>query len=128
MDKRLKYDKYRGLDNIITIDLHNDYNIIAIISDGEDGIYNVELRLKGNTFERWDLIEETEYLEFKTTPNKICSAILKKVSTLLEEGFFDYYINRHKYEMYCFDRMDEMLEKERIKNASQCWLQIFWEG
>ena len=33
MNKRLKYDKYRGMDNIITIDLNNNYTTIAIIEN-----------------------------------------------------------------------------------------------
>ena len=36
MNKRLKYDKYRGMDNIITIDLHNGYTTIAIIEKDEN--------------------------------------------------------------------------------------------
>ena len=117
MEKRLKYEKYKGLDNIITIDLHNDYSVVAIISENENGIFETELRLKGDTFERWDLIEEAECLEFKSTPNKIYSAILKQVATFLNDGFFDYYINRHKYEMDCFDKMNALIEKERMENV-----------
>ena len=32
---RLKYEKYKGLDNIITIDLHNGFTVIAISSFNE---------------------------------------------------------------------------------------------
>ena len=58
MNKRLKYEKYRGMDNIITIDLHNGYITIAIIGKNETGTYDVQLMLKENTVDKWDLIEK----------------------------------------------------------------------
>ena len=33
MDNRLKYKKHSGIDNIITIDLNNNYTTIAIIEN-----------------------------------------------------------------------------------------------
>lgn len=93
MNKRLKYDKYKGMDNIITIDLHNGYTTIAIISKDENGTYDVQLMLKENTVDKWDLIEKAEHLTFNSDDKRIYSAILKTVSTYLQEGFFNYYIN-----------------------------------
>ena len=118
MDRKLKYERYKELNNIITIDLHNDFSVIAIISSNKSRIYNVELRLKGNTFERWDLIGDADNLIFKTTHDKIYSAILKKVSMLLDEGFFNHYIERYNYEMRCFDIGDELVEKERLSGIN----------
>ena len=113
MEKRLKYEKYRGMDNIITIDLHNDYTVIAIIGKGETG-YDVQLMLKENTVDRWDLIEKAEYLTFNATEKTIHSAILKQVATCLENGVFDYYIDRYKYELNCFDIGNGLVENERL--------------
>ena len=48
MNKRLKYDKYRGIDNIMTIDLHNGYTTIAIIGKDRNDNYDVQLMLKEN--------------------------------------------------------------------------------
>lgn len=118
MDKRLKYEKYRGLDNIITIDLHNDYTIVAIIGKDETGTYDVELRIKENTVEKWDFIEKAEHLTFNATEKTINSAILKQVATFLEDGFFDYYINRYEYELKYFDIGNELAEKERLSGAN----------
>lgn len=110
--KRLKYENYHGCEDIITIDLHNGYTIIAIKSlDKEKDIYCVELRIKENTVDKWDLIEKVERLEFKT--NKINSVILKYVSTLLDKGFFNYYIERNEYELKCFDIGNEMIETSK---------------
>ena len=45
---------------------------------------------------------------------KPSSAKLKQVSTFLEEGFFDKYIERYEYETKCFDIGNEQMEKERL--------------
>ena len=114
--QRLKYEKYRNSNEIITIDLHNGYTVIAI-STGENGSYIATLFLKENTIDTWKLIENAENLEFHANQNTINSAILKKVSSFLEEGFFDYYIQRYEYEMKCFDIGNDLAESERL-NAS----------
>lgn len=111
--QRLKYEKYRNSNEIITIDLHNGYTVIAI-STGENGSYIATLFLKENTIDTWKLIENAENLEFHANQNTINSAILKQISTFLEEGFFDYYIQRYEYEMKCFDIGDEIKQKERL--------------
>ena len=111
--KRLKYEKYRNSNEIITIDLYNGYTVIAI-STGENGPYITTLFLKDNTIDTWKLIEKADKLVFHANNNTINSAILKKVSSFLEEGFFDYYIQRYEYEMKCFDIGDEIKQKERL--------------
>lgn len=118
MTKRLKYNKCRGVDNIITIDLHNGYTTIAIIGKDENDAYDVQLMLKENTVETWTLIEEAKHLKFNATDKTIYLAILKTVSDYLQEGFFDYYINRYEYELKCFEIGDVMMQKERVKDAS----------
>lgn len=114
MNKRLKYDKYRGMDNIITIDLHNNYTIIAIIGKDENDAYDVQLMLKERTVDKWDLIEKTEHIIIHSDEKHIYSAILKTVGTYLREGFFDYYINRYEYELKCFDIGNEIMEKSNV--------------
>lgn len=115
MSNRLTYEQYRGCKDIITIDLHNNYTIIAIkIWNIEKQNYTVELRLKDNTVEKWDLIEKAENLEFNANYQTINSAILKQVSTLLDEGFFDYYIQRYTYELKCFDIGSDLYKGEDI--------------
>ena len=148
--ERLTYKNYMGCKDILTIDLHNDYTVIAIKSwDPDEQKYAVQLMLKENTVNKWDLIEKAESLEFNVenrvytttlflkentvdtwklienaenlefhaNQNTINSAILKKVSAFLEEGFFDYYIQRYEYEMNCFDVGNNLIERERL-NAS----------
>lgn len=114
--QRLKYEKYRNSNEIITIDLHNGYTVIAI-STHENGSYITTLFLKENTIDTWKLIENAENLEFHANQNTINSAILKQVSTFLQDGFFDYYIQRYEYETKCFDVGNDLAESERL-NAS----------
>lgn len=114
-NNRLEYKNYRGCKDILTIDLHNDYSVIAIkIWKPEEHKYVVQLMLKENTVDKWDLIEKAESLEFNVDYKIINKAILKHVATLLSDGFFDYYIKRYEYELKCFDIGYEIAEKERL--------------
>ena len=117
-DKRLKYEKFRNTDNIITIDLHNGYTTIAIIGKDENNAYDVQLMLKENTVDTWTLIEKAEHLTFNATEKTIYSAILKTVSTYLQEGFFDYYINRYEYELKCFEIGNEVEETKKLSGVN----------
>lgn len=114
-NNRLEYKNYRGCKDILIIDLHNDYSVIAIkIWKPEEHKYVVQLMLKENTVDKWDLIEKAESLEFNVDYKIINKAILKHVATLLSDGFFDYYIKRYEYELKCFDIGYEIAEKERL--------------
>ena len=113
--QRLKYEKFNNSNEVITIDLHNGYTVIAVTGfDIENGIYTTTLFLKDNTIDNWKIIENAENLEFHANHNTINSAILKQVSTFLQEGFFNYYIQRYEYEMKCFDKGNSIYEKERL--------------
>ena len=114
MENRLTYTEYKGSKDILTIDLHNDYTVIAIkIWNTEEHKYNVQFMLKESTVDKWDLIEKAESVEFDVDYKIINKAILKYVSTLLSEGFFDYYIERYEYELKCIDIGSDVLDSER---------------
>ena len=113
--QRLKYEKFNNSNDVITIDLHNGYTVIAVTGfNAENRVYTTTLFLKENTIDTWKLIENAENLEFHANHNAINSAILKQVSTFLQEGFFNYYIQRYEYEMKCFEKGINIYEKERI--------------
>ena len=115
MENKLTYAEYKGSKDILTIDLHNDYTVIAIkIWNTEEHKYNVQFMLKENTVDKWDLIEKAESVEFDVDYKIINKAILKHVSTLLSEGFFDYYINRYEYELKCIDIGSDVLYLEKL--------------
>ena len=104
INNRLEYKNYKGCKDILTIDLHNDYTVIAIKSwNPDEQKYYVQLMLKENTVNKWDLIEKAESIEFNVDYKIINKVILKHVATLLSDGFFDYYIQRYEYELKCFD-------------------------
>lgn len=115
-NKRLKYERYNGMNSVITIDLHNGYTVIALIGRNDE-TYDVQLMLKENSIDRWELIENAEHIAFEATPATICSAILKQVSTYLEEGFFDYYIQRYEYDIECSNRGNDLFESERMSDT-----------
>ena len=111
--QRLKYEKFNNSNDVIMIDLHNGYTVIAVTGfDIENRVYTTTLFLKDNTIDTWKLIENAENLEFHANQNTINSAILKQVSTFLEDGFFDYYIQRYEYESNCFDVGNDLVESE----------------
>ena len=118
--QRLKYEKFKNSNEIIAIDLHNGYTVIAVSTwNNETRLYTTTLFLKNNTIDRWELIEKAENLEFHANQNTINSAVLKQVSTFLEEGFFDYYIQRsYCYECCITNNIDSVYEEIGIINAS----------
>ena len=113
--QKLKYTEYRGCKDILTIDLQNDYTIIAIKSwNKEKDNYSVEFRITEDSVDKWGLIYELGSVEFNTNYKIINSAILKYVSTLLEENFFDYYIKEYEYELDCLNKGVALIETERL--------------
>ena len=116
---KLKYEKFRNMNNVITIDLHNNYTVIALIGKDND-VYDVQLMLKENTIDNWVLIEQAEHLKMFATPKNIYSVILKQVAAYLNGGFFNYYIERYEYEIKCFDLGNDIYEsKEKGGNNNE---------
>ena len=117
--QRLTKKEYKGNKDILLIDLHNGYTIVAIkIWNSDKHKYIVELRIKENTIEKWDLIEKAEALEFDVDYKIINKAILKRVSNFLSEGFFEYYIDRYEYENKCIEKGNEIYENEILDEKS----------
>ena len=99
--KRLKYEKWNGCDNVIIIDLHNGYSVVAIWSQNENEFYefSVTLHIKENSIDRWDLIVDD--WKFTATRGSINAAILKTVADGLEDEFFKPFIEQCKYYIEC---------------------------
>lgn len=115
--ERLTYEKIN--DNVITIDLHNGYTVMAI-SKWEPKIhaYITSLYLKENTIDTLQLILGAENLELHANYRTINSAILKRVGTYLDEGFFDSHIKTYEFEQKCINSGYDLVEKERMSHAS----------
>lgn len=114
---KLKYVRYKNAGNVLTIQLYNNYTIIAIIGRDDLGSYDVELRIKKDDVEKWDLIEEAENLIFDGNVN-VQSAILKTVDDYLQNGFFERYIKRYEYELKCFGIGNELEEVNRLRGSN----------
>lgn len=100
----------------ISVDLQNDYSVLAMISRNmEEGQYHAALYLKRNDISILDLVEKAEDLIFESDAKTIKVDVTRKISSLLDEGFFTYYINRYEYEQKCFDRGNDLFEMERLK-------------
>lgn len=110
--KRLKYGKWNGCDNVIIIDLHNGYSIIAIWSQNEQE-FSVTLHLKENSIDRWDLIVDD--WKFTAIRGTINAAILRTVADSLEDGFFEPFIERCKYYIECENIGSEIKESKGDK-------------
>ena len=119
-NNKLTYTNYNGCKDIITIDLHNDYTVIAIKSwNPDDNTYTVEFHLKEKTTSMWQLINDAT-TTFNADHKSINSAILKHVATLFTDGFYDYFIERYEYDLKCFDIGDNTLSEELHCKCPAC--------
>lgn len=59
---------------------------------------------------------DTQYIS--GTRENIRQNICKIVEQISISGFFDEYVKRYDYTYKCFDRGDDLFEKERLSNAS----------
>lgn len=113
--EKLTYKEYRGCENIIEIDLHNGYSIIAIkIWNHEKKNYTVELRLTDNVIPKWDLMDDYQSIEINTNYKFINSAILKEIAAINENSGFEKEIKRMNYETKCFERGNNLYEDEGV--------------
>lgn len=113
--EKLTYSKINNSDNVISIDLHNGFTIIAISGfKPEKKIYVVTLYIKDNAIDIWSLVENAANIEINANYKTVNSIILKKVSTYLNSGFFNEYIKRYNFDMYCIDMGYNILQKDRL--------------
>ena len=118
MSNRLTYENYNGCKDIITIDLHNDYTVIAIKSWNPEN-FSVEFHLKEKTTDMWQLIQDATTV-CHADNRTINSAILKHVSTRFADGFYDYFIERYEYDLKCFDIGNNILSEDSYCKCPAC--------
>lgn len=113
--------KYTNIATVgISVDLHNNYSILVFANwSKENNHYEVIFYIKRNDIDLLELIEKLENVSFQNSDSKsIRTDIANYITTLLSDGFFDYYINRYEYEQKCFDKGNDIFEMERL-NVSQ---------
>ena len=119
-NSKLIYTNYNGCKDIIAIDLHNDYTVIAIKSyNAENHNYTVEFHLKEKHTDMWELIHDAT-TTFNTDYKSINGAILKHVATYFVDGFYDYFIERYEYELKCFDVGNNALSEDLHCKCPAC--------
>lgn len=115
--KKLIYTKLA--DSVLAIDLHNGYTVIVMKTfNYDEEKYKATFYIKDNTVDTIELMERQENIEFIADKKTINSVILKHVGLLLQEGFFDYYIERYAYMIKCFEKGNELFEKERLNSRN----------
>lgn len=112
MKQRLKYEKVNNSNDVIKIDLHNGYSVIATSGKTNEEEYTTTLFIKDNEINTWREIEDG--ITFVANYKTINSAILKHVSTLMDSGKMDKYIESYAFEEECTSRGIEIVEKERL--------------
>lgn len=118
MNQKLTYKRYNDANNVIIIDLHNGYSVVAISGySSDEKNYTVDLYLKENSVNTLTMIEKAENIKISANPKSISSAILKTVAEMFNAGELQYYIDRYNYEIKCFEKGNEFFESERL-NAS----------
>lgn len=81
-------------------------------------VYEVSLYLKRSDIDMLELIEKAENIVFdNATANSIRLDIVNYVEKLIADNFFYYYISRYKYEQKCFDRGNDLFERERLSKC-----------
>lgn len=111
-------------DSVLAINLHNGYTVIAMkLFDFKRKVYRVTFYLKNNDVDTLELMEKQENIEFAGDKKSINSIILKHIANLLREDFYEYYINRYDYMIKCFEKGNELFEKERLNSGNNNSLQ-----
>lgn len=112
----LKFEKIGH--NAILVDLHNDYSVMAIAKWIKDKkVYNAKFYISRNDVESFDLVNEMENVEFDSDMKKISYDLSEYITRQFNMGNFVKAINRYDYQQKCFERGNEMFERERVSHA-----------
>jgi hypothetical protein len=116
IERKLNMLRYETDANVsVSIDLQNGYSVIAMAKwDNEKKKYYTTLLLHENTVSKWDLIETAANIEIESDMKAIKRDMAQYVTDLLTNGFFKKYIDRYEYELKCFDKGFEVLEREKL--------------
>lgn len=113
--KRLHYIKTSNF--TLEIDLENGYWVRADAKyNHSSDRYEITFQIKENSIDRYVSIEtlNNEHITFPGDRRTIKTEILRYVSSLLSQNYFDECIKSYEYEIECFDKGNELFEEERI--------------
>jgi len=112
--KRLRYIKTSDL--TLDIDLGNGYRVRTDARyNHESKRYGMTFYISENTIDNYTAIEtlNNEHITFPGDRKTIKTEILRYVSSLLSQNYFDDCIEHYEYEIKCFDRGNELFEEEK---------------
>lgn len=113
--KRLRYIKTS--DFTLDIDLENGYWVrVDAKYNHESQRYDMAFYIKENTIDKYAAIEtlNNEHITFPGERKTIKTEILRYVSSLLSQNYFEDCIEHYEYEDKCFEKGHELFEEERI--------------
>lgn len=114
--KRLKYRK--SSDYTLDIDLENGYWLRAdALYNHDSKRYEMAFYIKENTIDKYAAIEtlNNEHITFPGERKTIKTEILRYISSLLSQNYFDECIDHYEYEIKCFDMGHELFEEEKYR-------------
>jgi hypothetical protein len=112
--QKLRYEYSKLCESAIEIAINDGYVIIACKKPDrhKEDLYHVSLFIKEETVDTLNLIQEQSSIKFETEETWINVKILKYVSDLYTNGYFDKYINGYEYMLACFDKGNQLFEEE----------------
>lgn len=106
--------RYKNVPSI-EFESENGYKVKAeYIFDKESGKYSVSFHIGLLNVGMLDQIDTATDIMFDSPRETIKTDIAKYFTKLLIEGFFKYYIDRYEYHMNCYDRGNDLYERERL--------------
>lgn len=112
--KRLRYIKTS--DFTLDIDLENGYWVRTDAKyNHKSQRYDMTFYIKQNTIDKYAAIEtlNNEHITFPGDRKTIKTEILRYISSLLSQNYFDNCIEHYEYEDNCFQKGHELFEEER---------------
>ena len=114
--KRLKYRK--SSDYTLDIDLENGYWLrVDALYNHDSKRYEMAFYIKENTIDKDVAIEtlNNEHITFPGERKTIKTEILRYVSSLLSQNYFNDCIEHYEYEIKCFEKGHELFEEEKYR-------------
>lgn len=110
-EKRYTYERMNKSDDVLTVDLHNGYSVMAVSGwHRDERIFVTTLYISKNGYDCWKIVEDAKNLVFQASHVTISSAILKQIANYAEKGFFDSHIKRYEFMLACVDSFYKLLD------------------
>lgn len=112
MEKVLRYEKMGT--TVISVGITDDYTVFATANwNKTTKKYAVVMELKENTTPLKDMIvDESDNIELRADMKTINFEMAKLITQKLNDGFFNYYIDRYNHMLRCFDKGNELIKFE----------------